>query len=458
MRKHLLVAAVTALACAVAASPAAAGSIAYIKGGDVWLSTDDGSRQFQVTSTGAYADVTQADDGTMIALTGVRLHKLDRLGNVLADFDTPVSDTRSPGQGRVFYGPFDPAVSPDGQRVAYVYYYMTQTQDPSCYPPQCQVAINEAGTGYSRTDRQTGWDENGYRKHSGWRNPFWVDNATTVLSNPTHLPNYDVVVDKPDERTGGGYMAKNWFSDTVEGNPGMGGGDITRDKRKLAYVTGENDSTLSFYALSKFPETFPDGVAPADTRPAVCYRYSNPVGGKFFTPTFSPDGTKAAFAVGDGVHVVDVPDFGAGCTTTGASPTTRLLIPGATQPDWGPAEVPASRPPVKNDGGGGDKGGGGGGGGQPATPGIVIAKVKLRKALRSGLAVRLTGSKPGAVEIVAKTGSRLVAKAKGTVAADGSLSLTLKFTRAAKKRLKRVARVKVSVIGGGAYASRVLTR
>ncbi len=53
----------------------------------------------------------------MIALSGVRLRKLSRDGTVLADFDTPVSDTRPPGQ-KSFYGPYDPAISPDGSKLA----------------------------------------------------------------------------------------------------------------------------------------------------------------------------------------------------------------------------------------------------------------------------------------------------------------------------------------------------
>ena len=55
-------------------------------------------------------------------------------GSVLADFDTPVSDTR-PAPAKTFYGPFDPAISPDGKKVAYTYYYMTQSQSPTCFPP-----------------------------------------------------------------------------------------------------------------------------------------------------------------------------------------------------------------------------------------------------------------------------------------------------------------------------------
>ena len=76
-----------------------------------------------MTKTGGYTDVSQADDGTMIGLTGVRLHRLARDGQVLADFDTPVSATNP---GKSFHGPFDPAISPDGTKVAYTYYCMTQ--------------------------------------------------------------------------------------------------------------------------------------------------------------------------------------------------------------------------------------------------------------------------------------------------------------------------------------------
>ena len=152
---HVYVAALAATIVLAGAASAAADSIAYVKDGNVWLSTSDASRESQVTSTGGYPDVSQADDGTMIALTGVRPHRLDRQGKVLADFDTPVSDTR-PAGSRVFFGPFDPAVSPNGSKLAYSYYYMTQSQNPTCFPPECVTTINEAGTGYSHADTPQG--------------------------------------------------------------------------------------------------------------------------------------------------------------------------------------------------------------------------------------------------------------------------------------------------------------
>ena len=126
-------AALLGLACG---APAAfADSIAYVNktDGNVYLSTPDGSRQYQVTNTGGYSDVSQADDGTMIALKGVRLHKLARDGQVLADFDTPVSDTR-PAPSKTFYGPFDPAISPDGTKVAYTLLLHDAEPEPGLLP------------------------------------------------------------------------------------------------------------------------------------------------------------------------------------------------------------------------------------------------------------------------------------------------------------------------------------
>ncbi len=341
-----LVAAAAALVAAVVlalAAPAAhADSIAYVKGGDVWLSTADGKRQFQVTATGAYQDVSQADDGTMIALSGVRLHKLDRMGTVLANFDTPVSDTRPPAQ-RVFWGPFDPVISPDGKQVAYSWYYMTQSQDPGCHPPDCYTTINEAGTGYSHSDRQTGWDEPGFKKHGGWRNPVWVDNGTTLISDMTHWPNTEVTV---DDRTATDNQARLWFTDDLTGNPSGNAteGDITRDTKRMAYVTGESEETLTLYYVPVFPREFRDNepYPPGSAFPVSCYRYGTPAGGKFRSPTFSPSGSRLAWADSEGVKVVNVPDFAAArnCTTDGASQTAAMLIPGAVGAGLGPGGRP----------------------------------------------------------------------------------------------------------------------
>ena len=419
-----------AIACVllIGVPAAQADSIAYVKDGNVWLSTSDGARQVQVTQTGGYTDVTQADDGTMIGLNGVRLHRLARDGKLLADFDTPVSST-SPGKS--FHGPFDPAISPDGSKVAYTYYWMSQGSSPTCYPPQCAVAYNEGGTGYSHADRQTGWEEIG--KHSGWRHPAWVDDDTVMLANPTHLPNRDVVLDTISDGPPG--MAHNWFSDTVQGNPHVSGGDITRDKRKLAFQTGENDSTLSIYYVPLFPTSFPDGEPQSGSDPHICYRYSNPDGGRFSQPTFSPDGGQVAWAEGNGVHIAAVPAFASGCSTDGATASAPLVIPGASEPDWGPADVPVAAAPVA-----------------PPAPVVtpraaaptVRASVK-HASLSKGIKLEVTVPAAGRLGAVAKRGTKTVASAAGKKVAAGRRTVTLRFTKAARRALRRNAKVAVTV-------------
>ena len=432
---RLAAGAVALCALAIAAPAANADSIAYVKDGNVFLTTPDGSRQFQVTFDGGYSDVSQADDGTMIALHGINLRKLDRQGNVQADFATPVSDAR-PAPAKTFYGPFDPAISPDGTKVAYSYYYMTQSQSPTCFPPTCYTTINEGGTGYSYSDRMTGWDEPGLRKHSGWRFPAWVDNNKLVLSNPTHLPNDDVVVDIPEGTSVG--MLKSWFTDAVQNNPGVGGGDVTRDQRKLAFQTGENNSTLTLYSTAGVPSTFRDGADDPEINPVVCYRYSGAAGGEFGIPTFAPGGNRIAFSEGDGIHIADVPDFGGGCTLSGATENPPLVIPGATQPDWGPADVPPARPA-------GGSGGGGNGGGQASSLAITVSGSKLKAALRKGLKVSVTVPSAGKLSATATKKGKTVAKAAKKSVKAGKQSLTLKFTKAARRSLARSRSVKLTV-------------
>jgi hypothetical protein len=436
LRLRLLAGAAALIALAVAAPAAGADSIAYVKNGDIYLSTSDGSRQYRVTTTGGYSDVSQADDGTMVGLYGVRLHRLSRNGRVLADFATPVSDTR-PAPAKTFYGPYDPAISPDGKKVAYTYYYMTQSQDPTCYPPRCVTTINEGGTGYSWANRLTGWDDPALGRHSGWRNPSWVDNDTVMISDPTHAFNYDVILDTISDGDRGN-LVHNWFSDLAEGNPHMAGGDISRDRRKLAFVTGANDSTLTLYGVNNFPTTFPDSEAPVSTRPLICYRYSGPKGGSFSTPTFAPNGTRVAWAEADGIKVVTVPSFANGCTTAGASPNAAMLIPGGKQPDWGPADVPSGH---------------GGGGGLA----VMSADAKLRKALKKGLVVRVRAPAAGRLAAKATRGARKVASGAKTVRA-GKTAVKLRFTKAARRSLKHARnvklRIKVSLQGAGGPVQR----
>ena len=427
------VAALAVAAFLVAAAPAAADSIAYIKDGNVWLSTSDGSRQYQVTTSGGYSDVTQADDGTMVALTGVRLHKLDRQGNVLADFDTPVSDTR-PNGAKAFYGPFDPAISPDGTKLAYSYYYRGVSQDTECFPPECATVGYEGGTGYSHTDRQTGWDEAGLGRHSGWLFPSWIDNENTMLTHATHAPNQEVVLDIVGD---GPQLLHDWFTDTTNGNDGgqMAYGEMTRQRTKMAFLAGAADDQLRIYKINQFPHGGPHGdwgsSLTDDEYPFICAFYDKPAGGRFGPPSWSPEGTRLAYSDGEGIKTVNVPDWpDYGCSSDGMSPNGQLLVAGASQPDWGPADVPAPRPEIPPDVG---------------TLRLKAGKASLRKALRRGLKVKVEVPAAGKLTGTAKRGHKRVAAGRGRAKGAGPATLTLRFSKKAKRSLAHSRRPKLTV-------------
>jgi hypothetical protein len=286
------------------------------------------------------------------------------------------------------------------------------------------IGINEGGTGYSWADRLTGWDDPALGKHSGWRFPSWVDNDTVMISNPTHAFNFDVILDTISDGDSGN-LVHNWFSDTAGGNPGVGGGDVSRDRRKLAFATGSGDSTLTLYSVPSFPTTFPDSEAPESTRPYICYRYSG-AAGAYSTPTFSPDGGRLAWSEDTGIKIVTVPSFAGGCTTAGATPTAPLVIPGGKNPDWGPADVPSGR------------------GGQGGGLTIKSANSKLRKALAKGINLRVRVSGAGRLSAKATRAGRTVASGAKSVS-GGNATVKLRFTKAAKRSLKQARRVKVRI-------------
>ena len=187
LRLSLLTAALTL----ALATPALADSIAYVQGGNVFLSTPDGARKVQVTHTGIYSSVSQADDGTMVALApGERLHKLSRDGKVLADFLTPISDG-APTAGPVnkFHGPFNPQISPDGTKVAYEYFNDSYETAPGCnettVPPCVAYKLSRARS-VSNTDGFTPFET--YGLLSGWIWPTWLDNQTLLRSDPARHP------------------------------------------------------------------------------------------------------------------------------------------------------------------------------------------------------------------------------------------------------------------------------
>ncbi len=440
-RRTAGIAAAALAALAVAAPAAQADSIAYIKSGNVFLSATDGSREYQVTSDGGYSTVSQADSGRMIALRGDKLRHLERDGRVITEIATPVSTTVDPSMA--FKGPFDPEISPDGRRVAYTYYWQYTGYDPYCnITNDCTVKRLYHGTGFTDPNRLTAWDEPGFLRRSGWIDASWVDNSTVLLSNPYIQPNEDTVLWSPDDKD----SLKRWFQDHAFAGD-IEDATISRDKSVLATVA-ENRTKL--FLSSTVGGFFPD-------YPERCYMAT---GDGISSPTISADGSRVFWATASqGILTVALPRLGAK-TCPPLTDADKVLIAGASNPSWGPADVPPARPlPQPPAPGPGTEQPGGGK--TPTTPGstikLTVSKAKLAAALKKGLTLKLTGARSGKHALTAKYGKTTVAKGTVTVK-NGSGKATLRFSTAGKRKLKGRKTAALTITGAGARATVMLKR
>jgi hypothetical protein len=314
--------------CGALATPAAARSLVYIKGGDVWLAKSNGKAQRPLTTNGtprnAYRSPSQAGGGTIVALKDRRtLHVFDRRGRQLR---RPRSITGGPTP------PYDPIaldvrISPNGRLIAFTIVLVRENQDADPDEPagenyDTSVWVTKLGNAKLINRERTP------------QSPSWVGNRRFLVFTPYLYHTTDVW----SVRVGG--RNQPWFQDREQVDPldptdgaPLNNGELTGEGDKLALIRGPNTpavgdpTSIRVYAVRNLSSR---PVARCDLREATRVRYES--------PTWSPNGRALAWSERSGIWSTRIADGSGDC---GANP--RRLIRGAGQPDWGPAGVPTRR-------------------------------------------------------------------------------------------------------------------
>lgn len=316
---------------ALAAAPAAqADSLVFVKESNVWLANPDGSGQYQVTTDGTadnpYQSPSQADDGTIVAVRAKPnlgpLIRMRQNGSVINQIPAKVMQ----------YGPFDPAISPDGRRVAYVEVY-TNTHETSSATWITNVDGPTAPGVYGSPGPGTGA-------------PSWIDSDRIFVGTYTRALTMVPGQDETD-------WWNDWdHSDLLGASEDLDDGEVAANGN-VAFVRGDREgNTIQLYRSSGL------GSAPTPTC-TLSNPSPGPLGARFVDPTFSPSGDAIAWQEGDGIWTTALP-------ATGCAGAPKLTIAGASEPDWGPAAInpgPRETPP-----------GGGGGDPRPVVPPVPNPK------------------------------------------------------------------------------------
>jgi hypothetical protein len=303
------------------------GSIAFARGGNIFVARPDGSHLHQVTQGGksknGYNWPTQADNGNILALKNfTTLVHTDRNGRLVTGKIKIATGTKNPQFLHTLA--FSPDLSPDDKRAAVSVLLYQGEYDP--YTGARSANIQAQTVQYFNLAPAKKISE---RSLAGTylESPWWVDNSRILMFGPYNIAAAEVYSDTPS------LQGHDWFADTLDGDglydrKSLDRGEMDRSGKKLALIRGTNlasdwrGASIQVYTVSSLTvEPTPVCSLPAQH-------------GALGKVTWSPDGSTLAWSDSNGIWESPVNTSAGNC---GFAP--KLVIRGGTNPDWGLAGV-----------------------------------------------------------------------------------------------------------------------